>query len=665
MAATAFGCLGIGLIGMIGMIGTIGTIGFWGVNSCQAQAPENLGPSEYAAQRLANYLEPQLETLHVPGVAIAVVRDGRMWMLQGFGLADRERQLAVHPVSTHFSVASVSKVVTATAVMQQVEWGGLALEEDVNQFLRRFKVPQKFGTPITLTHLLTHTAGLDLQFTGMMADWGGERQPLGDYLARHLPVRINPPNERILYSNHGLALAGYLVEEVTDLDFTRYVRTNLLDPLGMATSGFEPELRLHPDLARGYEYRDGDYRALDRGEHFNPYPAGDFISTAADMARFLRMLLAEGELDGVRVLAVATARRMQEPGFRHHPELPGFALGFAETFLGGRRGLWHHGNTPGTASLFYLSPDDGFGLFVVNNGHSHELNSGILQWLLAEQPAKVPRQAMPTGLSPDESPSTGTGASGAGAVAGRYQLSRYGHRTIEKLQGLLGDFHEVRIDELADGVIHLQSPDTRYIENSQWQPVEEYLYRRRADETATGPDIRPYRTELAQFLTNDSGEVTHLALGVLVLDRLAWYELPEMQRLSLGIVCLVALAVLGYGLYWFIRWGLRIRGSRLPRVARGLAGIIAALDLVFLAGLAWLVHTYGVYGLTPGLLLYAIFSLPILSRLCSLLLPAGLVALWADPRGSGTGLGLYILLMTVQPLFVLFLWQYNLLGFHF
>ena len=172
----------------------------------------------------------------LPGVTVAVVADGAPVFLRGYGYADRERSIPVDPATTLFDVGSVAKLFTFTAVMQLVEQGRLDLHADVNRYLTRFQVPATFPEPVTAAHLLTHTGGFDEWDIGAAARTSAEVLPVCEYLARRLPPRIRPPGEIIAYSNHGTALAGCLVEEISGMPFADYIKRHIFAPLDMTRS---------------------------------------------------------------------------------------------------------------------------------------------------------------------------------------------------------------------------------------------------------------------------------------------------------------------------------------------------------------------------------------------------------------------------------------------
>ncbi len=285
----------------------------------------------------------------IPGLVLSVVADGKLVAARGYGAAQLDPWRAVDPERTVFRVASVSKVVTATAVMQLVEQRRLDLNRDVNAYLTRFQLPARHG-PITLHHLLTHTAGFDERLTGMAARSPAEQDPLGFYLARAMPPTFIAPGRVLSYSNHGVALAGLLVEEVSGRPFADYVRENILEPLDMRSSGFTLSIDAQRERAVAYELAGEELRALPFDVLQIP-PAGGFATTGTDMARFLIAHLQGGAFEGARILDAATVERMHAPQFRQHPDTSGWAYGFWEDRTASGRALLHNGGGAGYRAL--------------------------------------------------------------------------------------------------------------------------------------------------------------------------------------------------------------------------------------------------------------------------------------------------------------------------
>src|SRR5690606_12962398 len=150
---------------------------------------------------------------------------------------DVDRRIPVDPHRTLFRPGSVSKLFTWVAVMQLVEQGKLSLDEDVNTYLKGFRIRDTFKEPITLRHIMTHTAGFEDGNLGFMILQDPRRMiSLRESMKRFQPKRVNPPGAQAAYSNYATALAGLIVEIVSGQPFNDYIARNIFDVLQMTRS---------------------------------------------------------------------------------------------------------------------------------------------------------------------------------------------------------------------------------------------------------------------------------------------------------------------------------------------------------------------------------------------------------------------------------------------
>jgi CubicO group peptidase (beta-lactamase class C family) len=273
------------------------------------------------------FFPPESARRHIPGVVFVYVSGGEVALARGFGFAQVEPRRPVDPDRTVFRLASVSKAITATAALQLVERKRIDLDTDVNTYLKSFQLAAAHG-PITLHHLLTHTAGFDERLIGAGARFADDIQPLSRYLARSMPPTFIEPGRVISYSNHGFALVGQVVEETSGRPFEDYVREEVFEPLGMSRSGSlagpVPE-----NLAVAYEFVDGKHRALSP-DYVQVSPAGAFFTTGTDMGRFLIAHLRGGAYRDRRILRPDTVALMHAQHFVQTPVASGWAYGLWE-----------------------------------------------------------------------------------------------------------------------------------------------------------------------------------------------------------------------------------------------------------------------------------------------------------------------------------------------
>ena len=401
--------------------------------------------SEFAAA----FFPAEMAKRQIPGAVFVVVVDGEAALARGYGVADVARQRPVNPARTRFRLASVSKVITATAALKLVEAGRLRLHQDVNEVLQSLRIPPRAGAgAVTLHHLLTHTAGFEERLTGLMARRASDLEPLETYLARTLPPRFADPGQVISYSNHGLALVGLLVQEASGRPFDRYVRERVFEPLEMSRSG---ALTGDPpdDMAVAYDLTNGRLRAL-APEYLQTGPAGMFYSTGADMARFLLAHLNGGSWSGRRILEADTMALMHAPQARAHPALSGWAYGFWEDRRQAPRALLHDGGGQGYRALLYLVPDAGVGFFTAYNLADRHAD-GELQDALIRRFRHAFLPAPPEPASPAQ-PALRTPEFG-----GDYRYVRRARHGVESLIGVLNTVRVV-VDDSGSLVLIGRTP---------------------------------------------------------------------------------------------------------------------------------------------------------------------------------------------------------------
>src|SRR5438034_7789113 len=263
----------------------------------------------------------QLRNRNIASAVVSVVKDCQVLFQKGYGYADVEEKKPVLPDQTLFRPGSISKLFTATAVMQLVEQGKLDLDRDVNDYLD-FPIPKTYPEPVTLRQLLTHTGGFEETLKNLFVAHESDIKPLRTYLVDEMPARIFPPGKIPSYSNYGFTLAGYIVERVSGEKFERYIDNHILKPLRMTNSTFDQPLppELAAQMSKGYLNAAKKPRDF---EFVQAAPAGSLSTTAADMTRFMLAFLQDGSVDGVAILKPETVRQMETRQFELHPMISG------------------------------------------------------------------------------------------------------------------------------------------------------------------------------------------------------------------------------------------------------------------------------------------------------------------------------------------------------
>lgn len=371
-----------------------------------APPPEHASPPKRALRAAAALdsaaLEGRLDGIlarHAAvGLAVAVVRRGSASVFASRGFASIESATPVAP-DTVFRIGSVTKLLTAIAVMQLVESGLVDLDAPANDALRAYRlVPADPGhPPATLRHLLTHTAGIpevvhvrDL----LHPDWGpfmvrpaiasvaiGETLPsLAGYYGGALRSVVEPGTV-FAYSNHSFATAGQIVEDVSGKPLDRRYRERIFEPLGMTDTDLVRPAQMDGRLATGYEFgRRGPEAVTDR--LWLGAAGGAAYSTSRDLARLAAALLEQdgvGSAEGGRILAAESLATIVAPSFQPVPQLPAVGLGCFRAETAGHPVFWHDGLMPGFAAILLVAPDDGIGLVALTNG-----SPGAHTWLPIE-----------------------------------------------------------------------------------------------------------------------------------------------------------------------------------------------------------------------------------------------------------------------------------------
>jgi CubicO group peptidase (beta-lactamase class C family) len=322
--------------------------------------PIAVDPSQLESFADEFFLE-HMEELHIPGLILVVVQDGEILLAKGYGSSDLESGEAFTPDRTIVRIGSVSKLFVATSVMQMVERGLLDLHVDINRYLTTFQIEDTYPEPVTLAHLLTHTGGFqDPPYVSNTDPLSVE--PLGHYLAEHMPPRTAPPGEEFIYSNHGYALAAYVVEEVSGIPFDKYVMENILLPLGMEKSSYLLSPPLPDGLATGYAYEDGE-QVPQPMDYDSDYPGGSMISTADDMAKFMLAHLQDGCYQGACILEPETIEMMHQRQADTPYEGQAVTYGFSEGLNNNQRLIGHSGSIRGFGNNLTLLPEHGLGYF--------------------------------------------------------------------------------------------------------------------------------------------------------------------------------------------------------------------------------------------------------------------------------------------------------------
>jgi CubicO group peptidase (beta-lactamase class C family) len=333
---------------------------------------------------LAEAVMTMMRTGRIPGLSLVVVDSQRSLYAGGFGTADLATGAPATPATVYLWF-SMTKIVTATAAMTLVEDGRLELDAPVADYVDGLRAPR--ASQPTVGQLLTHTAGLSNPLPLRWVHPAEQEPPAAEDLLRSVMRRPrayrHAPGHRARYTNVGYLALGQIIEAVSGMPVTSYLRQAVLDPVGMTSTGFtyRPEApaatgcvrapraadpllrRLLPPGVAGT--RHGAYLGL-RPFYVDGAAYGGLVGDVTDAGRFLRLHLGDGQIDGHRILSAETARSMrviEHPGKPFDHGIGWFRRPTQET------GQWveHFGAGAGFWNVMRLYPEHGLGIVVMTN----------------------------------------------------------------------------------------------------------------------------------------------------------------------------------------------------------------------------------------------------------------------------------------------------------
>jgi CubicO group peptidase (beta-lactamase class C family) len=294
---------------------------------------------------------------------------------EGFGWADRERMIAATP-HTMYSLASISKPITATGLMKLVERGSVQLDRPINDYLGTGKLTGLAGDArgASVRRVLSHTAGLPLHYQFFYQNAGYSRPSMDETIERY-GILVNPPGETFEYSNLGYGILDHVIARASGQSYADYMRTEVFLPLGMT--------RTSVDIATGLEsYAAQRYDSKQRPIPFYTFdhPGGSAVyASAHDLIRFGMFHLKDRLSDQQRILADSTIDLMQRI---HTPDTAGLQYGLGWIITRDDNGyhvVSHSGGMPGVATMLRLYPAENVAVVVLAN------KSGGLPSRIAEE----------------------------------------------------------------------------------------------------------------------------------------------------------------------------------------------------------------------------------------------------------------------------------------
>lgn len=317
-------------------------------------------------EKIDDYVCDELQKQNIPGVSLAIVREGTVLKSKGYGLSNLELSVPVHP-DTVFQIGSISKQFTAAGILLLWEEGKVDPDERVGEYLNG--LPDAWKS-ITLRQMLHHTSGLTevTELPGFTYRRDYSKEELINLLAPH-PLEFEP-GTRWMYSNTGYVLLGWIIEEASGQSFGEFFAERIFRPIGMENTRTIDYDEIVPNRAAGYCRQDG---GPCRGELLRPkviVGAGGLLSTALDLAKWDAALYTDSPLSDRLKTEMWSPARLNDGSLAETTETCGKHYGFG-WFLGehrGRRSVSHTGQTDaGFTSEIFRIPEEALTILLLGN----------------------------------------------------------------------------------------------------------------------------------------------------------------------------------------------------------------------------------------------------------------------------------------------------------
>jgi CubicO group peptidase (beta-lactamase class C family) len=401
------------------------------------------------------FVEKIMAEWEVPGIAIAVVKDGEVVFMRGYGYRDIEQQLPVTP-QTLFAIGSTTKAFTAMAVGMLVDEGKIEWDKPVHTWLPDFQLKDEYATMhMTPTDLLNHDSGLprhDLMWYA--SDFS--RKQIYDRL-RYLEPTAEL-RQRYQYNNLMVMTAGYLVGQVSGGTWEDFVAARIFKPLGMSRSIFGPPKDEGVDCSSPYVKLEGKLTKVPHYKAWAVGPAGSIYSSVEDMSKWLLLHLNKGKIGETALVKESTLNLLHTPKMvmgGGSAEMPIVAYGFGWVFqpYRGHQFIWHNGGIDGFYAFIGFLPFDNYGMVILTNNAgnpapeiiSRTTFDHIFKLEAIDWNAKFLEQRKKAEEAEKEAEKVPSAEQGAGpshplaAYAGAYEHPAYGRIII----GLAGDKLEI------------------------------------------------------------------------------------------------------------------------------------------------------------------------------------------------------------------------------
>jgi CubicO group peptidase (beta-lactamase class C family) len=341
------------------------------------------GTLEQRLNLLVEQMEQQRQTVHIPGMALAVVKDDKIVLARGFGVSDLAKSTPVTP-ETVFPIGSCTKAFTSALVGMMVDEGKMGWDDPVTRYLPYFKLNIQTADPsaqLTLTDVMSHRSG----FPRMGILTASSKIPIEEVLQdASAAVPYAPFRQRFYYSNEVYMSAGVAAAKAAGTDWETLVKQRILVPLGMnSTTVSYTAVQKSPNLSLGYLW-DADinqYKLKPMRNVDNIAPAGAINSTVLDMAQWLRLQLGNGVYQEKRLISAASISQMRQSNIQMSPGID-YGLGWMIRSWKDKVIIEHGGNVDGFSAEVAMVPESGLGFVLLTNSSVNTLQEQSITMFL-------------------------------------------------------------------------------------------------------------------------------------------------------------------------------------------------------------------------------------------------------------------------------------------
>jgi len=308
------------------------------------------------ADRVDQYIKTQMQQHRIPGLALKIIQNGKVVKTASYGMANLELNVPVKP-ETVFEIGSITKQFTAAGILLLAQEGKLSVDDPISKYLK--ETPEAWRE-VKIRHLLTHTSGIK-NYTGLD----------GFQLWRHLTqarfiqaIGAQPmdfqPGASWKYCNTGFSLLGYIVENVSGMDYWDFMGQRIFQPLGMHATTSRRLSAIIPNRAAGYEQTNHVWINRD-SDLTDVFSAGAIASTVEDLAKW------NASLEGESILTAASKAQMWTPVKLNDGTVKKYGFGWFLDTLAGHKNIGHGGSTSGFSATIQRFPDDKLAVIVLTN----------------------------------------------------------------------------------------------------------------------------------------------------------------------------------------------------------------------------------------------------------------------------------------------------------